>query len=358
MAPAISKEQQDLLIDLFYTKKISFGRDRIWTYIKTNYPESKISRRQVADWLSEQQVHQVYTRPKKRTSTRPIISNKVGDIFQADIIDFTGNPYKGFKYILNVIDVLSRKVWLFALKTKSVESVKKCFDALYKENVRFKVVQTDQGGEFEIDFSVYGAKHIKGQAYTPQQQSVIERSNGTIKTVIKKHLYIQQNNNWVDMLDDVENAYNDTFNTTTKHTPNELYNGSLGKQTEVADQIKNDKAKGYSGNTEKFEINDHVRVLIAKKKDSKLEQNYTQEVFKIKSILKGKVESNSVDRYKITDLGGVPVKGTYNASRLLKIGSIQNAPGQKNIKEKLKKLSRAELDGIDESNILNTKRRN
>jgi hypothetical protein len=54
IAPPLSKSQTELLQKLYYCKKIIGVRDTMKAYIDTNHPESNISRRQIATWLSKQ----------------------------------------------------------------------------------------------------------------------------------------------------------------------------------------------------------------------------------------------------------------------------------------------------------------
>lgn len=355
MAPPLSNTQTELLKEIYYEKKVQFGRNKLFEYLKTNHPDSGISRRQLWDFLSSQKVHQVFQAKKKQTSIRPIVSNQVNNIWQIDLIDFSNIPDNKFNYILNVIDTLSRKMWLFAIRNKTVENIEKALIELFKE-AKPKVISSDQGNEFKIDFERYNIKHITSQPYSPMAQGIIERSNGVIKTILKKQMYINQNNRWLNLLDTVEDNYNNTINATTKKTPNELYNSSIEKQTEIATNIKNEKAKGYAETDTVLKVGEKVRVIIPKKK-GKLDQNYTDEIFTINKVISGSKESSSTSRYQLIDENNVIIKGYYSISRLLVVKSIEEAPSQKQIEKKYKKLSRAELAGISQDNIIDGKRK-
>jgi hypothetical protein len=55
----------------------------------------------------------------------------------------------GYKYILTVIDVLSKHAWAIPLKNKSGIKTAKAFSTIFQENKRFpKNLQTDRGKEF------------------------------------------------------------------------------------------------------------------------------------------------------------------------------------------------------------------
>ena len=55
MAKALSKEQLEFLYKLYYENGMVFGRDTIFEFVKSNFPELGISRRQIAEWLTENQ---------------------------------------------------------------------------------------------------------------------------------------------------------------------------------------------------------------------------------------------------------------------------------------------------------------
>jgi len=59
MAPPLSKYQLEILNTKFYTNMNFFGRDKLYTILKQKYPEHP-SRRQIADWLQNQKVNQLY----------------------------------------------------------------------------------------------------------------------------------------------------------------------------------------------------------------------------------------------------------------------------------------------------------
>jgi hypothetical protein len=57
MAPPLSKYQLDILNTEFYTNMNFFGRDKL-------YPDKAISRRQISEWLSHQELNQLYHQSK------------------------------------------------------------------------------------------------------------------------------------------------------------------------------------------------------------------------------------------------------------------------------------------------------
>ena len=112
------------------------------------------------------------------------------ELIHADIcglITSTSNS-NNKRYILIFIDDNSRKAWVYFLveKSEALNSLK-CFKTMVeKETGLFvKCFRTDRGGEFNSnEFNDFckqsGIKRLLTTAYTSQQNSVVERKNGTV----------------------------------------------------------------------------------------------------------------------------------------------------------------------------------
>lgn len=74
-----------------------------------------------------------------------------------DLIDF--NEYKSankhFRYILNCVDVFSRKGWLQKIKNKTPIETKNALEAIIQNaDIKAKLILTDLGSEFEGEFTL------------------------------------------------------------------------------------------------------------------------------------------------------------------------------------------------------------
>ena len=135
MAPPLSKEQLELLNKVFYTEKMMFGRDKLFAYLKDKYPDKAISRRQVAEWLSNQEVNQLYHPSKGKAKSIKSSMTTPNTILAIDLVDLQKNEVKGFKYLLNGIDMGSRFVYSQAMKNKTDVEALKAFKKIYIHNL-------------------------------------------------------------------------------------------------------------------------------------------------------------------------------------------------------------------------------
>ena len=96
------------------------------------------------------------------------MTSRPGAMLQMDLIDFSKNKSEeGFAYILSVIDVYSRKLWLQGIKQKTIANVIPELNYIIQEiqkDYKIDVIQSDSGGEYKISFP--SIKHITSRAYT------------------------------------------------------------------------------------------------------------------------------------------------------------------------------------------------
>jgi IS30 family transposase len=62
-------------------------------------------------------------------------------------LTFWSNENNGYKFILTVVDVLSKYAWAYPLKSKSADDVTKAFEELFKHVIPEKL-WFDEGKEF------------------------------------------------------------------------------------------------------------------------------------------------------------------------------------------------------------------
>ena len=57
MAPPLTKEQVEILNTKFYENHMMFGRDKLFIFLRNKYEDKSMSRRQIAEWLHNQEVN-------------------------------------------------------------------------------------------------------------------------------------------------------------------------------------------------------------------------------------------------------------------------------------------------------------
>ena len=147
MTPPLSKYQLEILNTEFYTNMKYFGRDKLYNIMKSKYPEHP-SRRQIAEWLAIQEVNQLYHPSKGKPKNIKSSMTTPNTILAIDLVDLQKNEIRGFKYLLNGIDMGSRFVYSQAMKNKTDTEVLKAFKKIYTQS-NIRAIRSDNGSEYK-----------------------------------------------------------------------------------------------------------------------------------------------------------------------------------------------------------------
>ena len=97
-------------------------------------------------------------------------------------VEFAGKTYR---YIISVIDVFSRFLWLTPLSSKSSRHTARELKKIYKRHGPPDCLQSDQGLEFyghvESLCKRYKIRRIRSRPYHPQSQGKVERSHRRLR---------------------------------------------------------------------------------------------------------------------------------------------------------------------------------
>ena len=349
----LTQKQEDLLKKLTYEQHFIGGRTRFFAYLQANFPEYKIARLQIQNWLRNQKFYQLHMQKPTHRATKPIQTSvsKPKAILQIDLIDM--QTYKGsnnnYGFALNCIDIFSRKVWSFPLLTKTSENVALHLLPLINQ-YNYKAISSDNGLEFNITLPE-GVNWIKGKAYTPQNQGIIERVNGTIKQAIFKIFTIQNSKRWLDILPQVVDNYNNTIHTGINKTPNESFNSTQEQQQEQFKQATDRLNKSVPFNKETaLKVNALVRIAIRRETKSKGEPTFSNDIYKIASVIKSKNPGTRI-RYTISTQDNKKLQGTYNITDLQSIEKVVYPPMKAKInKEMPKQIRKIDMRELNELN--------
>ncbi len=143
---------EDILKKIYYdvSNPNSFGSiDKLYNAAKSKFPNLK--REQVENWLKSQETYSLYKPLIKKFKRNPMISSHIDQWWQSDLSDMSSlsKDNKGYKYLLMVIDVLSKYAWAFPLKNKKPASIVESFEKLFRESKRKPIyLYTDAGTEY------------------------------------------------------------------------------------------------------------------------------------------------------------------------------------------------------------------
>ncbi len=284
---------------------------------------SKHKRKAVVDWLRTQDTYTLHKPVRKRFPRNRYVVFGPNELWQADLNDMRGlSKYNdGVNYLLTVIDVFSKRLYVEPLKRKSGDDVAAAFQRIFASHTPPRCLQTDKGTEF-IGAKVNRLFKQNNVRYVTTQNpdvkaAVVERANRTLKTRMWRYLTYKNTFRYLDALDKLVDSYN-----LSTHR-------ALGKRVSPMDVEKGDKRTIYQvwrhmyGGSKlpkrskpKFKPGDTVRIAKEKGTFAKgYETNWSKELFKVDH----EYGSHPLPLYTLCDLNDKPLVGRFYEQELQKV---------------------------------------
>ena len=227
-----------------------------------------------------------------------------------DLIEYPQYKFNNLQYvyILILIDCFSKKVYCAPMKDKSMVSSVKAFESIFVKLDEFPThLVTDGGLEFfnsEVRklFINYGINHYKIPTKTDWKASMVERVNRTIKSRLQKYFYKNKTKNWINIIDQVVDNYNNTPHSAIGVAPNEV---SESNRKQVYKRLYPNLGLRTVC---KLKVGDKVRKLIKKDIYEKgYTKNWSEELYIIVKVK----QSNGVCYYYLESLDHTAIPGIF-----------------------------------------------
>jgi len=204
------------------------------------------------EW-NEELADELHAPVRRKFKRRRVISYGVDDVWSCDLVEMQewSKQNKGYRYMLNVIDVHSKYAWSIPLKDKTGKTVLEAFKQIVESSGRKPDhIWVDEGKEFynkNIDEWIKENNIIRYSTHGEHKSAVVERFNRTLKTIMWKRFTAENTRNWIDMLDKLLFRYNNKKHSTIKMTPTEasqLMSIEQKSKYSVGDQVRISRIKG------------------------------------------------------------------------------------------------------------------
>lgn len=269
----------------------------------------------VGDKVKREIVDELHRQARKNFIRRRVYVKGIDDLWQIDLADLSAyaKSNRGYKYILTVIDVLSKFAWSVPLSNKTGETVTEGMRKVLKQSYpRVPTnLQCDRGKEFYNSTfqKLMKAKRINQYStFTHLKASVVERFNRTLKQWMWKEFSVQGNYKWLDMLPRLMTRYNSRVHHTTAMRPVDvkaIHQARLLKKLNViVNNVRN----------RKFSSGDIVRISKYKTLFGKgYTPSWSTELFTV-----NRIRDSKPPVYYLRDVDGQPIKGAFYAEELQK----------------------------------------
>lgn len=196
-----------------------------------------VTRETVNNYLKDQLAYSLHKPARRKFVRNHTYVANIDQQWQADLADMQAlaSENNGYHYILTCIDILSRFAWTVPVKSKSSKDMLVAIKRLFqKARPRHpQRLQTDKGKEFfNATVSAYlrerNVHHFASQS--DQKAAVVERFNRTLKTRIWTYFTANNTKRYVDVLEDITSAYNNTLHRSIRMRPVDVDNETAAQK--------------------------------------------------------------------------------------------------------------------------------
>ena len=276
---------------------------------------NKITVKRAREVLERDLGYMLHKPRRGRFPSAPVLVFGIDEQWMADLVEVINiaKYNRGYRYLLTVVDVFSKHAWVQPVKNKTGQAVTEAFEKILKEGRKPINLQSDDGKEFynktfQALMKRKDIHHFSTSVDT--RASVVERFNRTLKQRLYRYFTTKNTLNFVPVLQDLVQGYNRSYHRSIKRAPNDVTEANSPEVWEILYGKKKGKVK-----RPRLKVGDRVRL---NKKFRTFKKGYlpgwTEEVFVVRRVQKGKVPT-----YKVNEWDGTPIKGTFYEQDLQKV---------------------------------------
>ena len=313
------------IVKKYFDPKTPGSFSSIANYIRNNkHSDNSLVQDTIKD-LYTYGTHRVTRNVKKgRRKVVPLFKNEILMADLADVGNLSPRANYGTKFILVIVDALSKMTWFYKLKNKKGPTVAGALQDFFKKHpdANGSIINTDRGAEFRNRFvqailDKYNAK-IYHTFNIKQHTSYGEWAVKRLKTKIHNYLEHSKGKRYVHVLNDIQTGLNREVIKSIGMRPFDV-KSSDDQSRAWANQFQS--LMKPRRDRPRFKVGDLVRISRSKLLFEKsYSQTYSPEIFKVTTV----VPHYPIWTYKLEDLEGHEVESEFLSSDLSKVTSGKN----------------------------------
>src|SRR5713101_4747253 len=283
---SVVPNDHDLLSGLYYNASLPGSYGGVQQLVKA----SGLPKKRVQTWLKDQWAYSLHRPARRRFPLRKYMVRGVDSQWQADLVEMQpfSRENKGYRYVMTVIDILSRYAWAVPVIRKSAPSMLAAFKTLFGKMTNGRVphlLQTDQGLEFENRpvQNYLTEKNIEHFTVKSEYKAaLVERFNRTLKSHMWRAFTKQGSHKWLTLLPKLLHAYNHTVHRTIGVAPASV---TRENQTDIWLHVHGGEPALRKNRKTKFKLG--VRVRISRHKatfEKGYEPNWSEEEYIVHNV--------------------------------------------------------------------------
>lgn len=327
----------DYLRELYYTpgKPGAYaGPEKLYQAVKQE-GKYKIGRQRIRQFLNNEDSYSLYKPIRKTFPRSKVIVNTIDSMWDGDLADVSNiaSHNDGYKFLLVLIDIFSRYLFIVPLKNKHHQNIVDGLKLVFQKRRKPNTLRTDKGSEFKNRWVKAFLKKEEIHAIYTQNETkanYAERVIRTMKNLMYRYFMKNRTYRFINILQDLVKSYNKRphrslggnapANVNKENADEIRLESYLSGKTKL--DVNQSKTLGRSKEKKrakpffKFKIGDDVRLSQLKHPFQRdYQQKWTEEFFKVNERYK----RGQIPVYKLKDLAGDPIEGTFYESELQKV---------------------------------------
>lgn len=196
--------------------------NKLYRAAKIKNPNIRL--KDVKNWLEGELTYTLHFPRRTHFKRNKILVEHVDEQWESDLVDMQefSKYNEGHKYIITIIDVLSKYAWAIAIKDKRGNTVMNSFEKVFKERMP-QYIRTDRGTEYLNKnvlayFKELGVKHFTSKN-DDIKCAIVERFNRTLKGKMFKYFTYSGKHRYIDELKNLVDSYNNSIHRSIKMKP-------------------------------------------------------------------------------------------------------------------------------------------
>ena len=275
----------------------------------------RLSQAQALDALRKSLAFTLHRPPRRRFKMAPVMVLNIDQQWVADLVEMQRywRQNRSVRYLLTVVDVLSKYKRVRPIKRKTGAELLKAFESIVAEGRRPQTLQTDKGKEF---YNTTLQRWLKKEGIPlfstlgDAKASIVERFNRTLKSRLYRYLTAANTTQYLGILPSLVQRYNEDVHRSIGMASKDV---TVKNEAEVKQRlygkVTKTRRRGRLKAGDKVRLSERVKTF----KKGYLTQ-WTEEVFRIQRVIQGPVLM-----YKVEKFDGTPVKGTFYEEDLQKV---------------------------------------
>lgn len=327
----------DYLRELYYTpgKPGAYaGPEKLYQAVKQE-GKYKIGRQRIRKFLNNEDSYSLYKPIRKTFPRSKVTVNTIDSMWDGDSADVSNiaSHNDGYKFLLVLIDIFSRYLFIVPLKNKHHQNIVDGLKLVFQKRRKPNTLRTDKGSEFKNRWvKAFLKKEGIHAIYTQNETKAnyAERVIRTMKNLMYRYFMKNRTYRFINILQDLVKSYNKRphrslggnapANVNKENADEIRLESYLSGKTKL--DVNQSKTLGRSKEKKrakpffKFKIGDDVRLSQLKHPFQRdYQQKWTEEFFKVNERYK----RGQIPVYKLKDLAGDPIEGTFYESELQKV---------------------------------------